>query len=204
MIGSFMQGVALALYLYFDGLTSLFVVSGIFGLFQGGIVPMYAVICRELLPPRQAGAAIGLVVSATIFGMAFGGYFSGRHFRPDQLLPDGVPERAPVQRVQFRHRRLALLAPAKARAGGCAHSRLNLGFLGPQPFRVEGRARAGWIVLGLLKRFSRPFRDFSRGCAAFQPETNFSAPFDQREAAVRTARGLRATKGRTAHEGRLS
>ena len=65
------------LYLYFDRLTSLFVVSGIFGLFQGGIVPMYAVICRELLPPRQAGAAIGLVVSATILGMAFGGWFSG-------------------------------------------------------------------------------------------------------------------------------
>src|SRR5271166_3988918 len=77
LIGSFMQGVALLLYLFFNGLTSLFVVSGIFGLFQGGIVPMYAVICRELLPPRQAGAAIGLVVSATIFGMAFGGYFSG-------------------------------------------------------------------------------------------------------------------------------
>jgi MFS family permease len=80
LIGSFMQGVALLLYLYFDGLTSLFVVSGIFGLFQGGIVPMYAVICRELLPPRQAGAVIGLVVSATIFGMAFGGYASGLIF----------------------------------------------------------------------------------------------------------------------------
>jgi MFS family permease len=77
LIGSLMQGLALLLYLYFDGLTSLFVVSGIFGLFQGGIVPMYAVICRELLPPREAGAKIGLVVSATIFGMAFGGYFSG-------------------------------------------------------------------------------------------------------------------------------
>ncbi len=77
LIGSFMQGVALLLYLRFDGLTSLYVVSGIFGLFQGGIVPMYAVICRELLPPRQAGAKIGLVVSATILGMAFGGYFSG-------------------------------------------------------------------------------------------------------------------------------
>jgi MFS family permease len=77
LIGSFMQGVALLLYLYFNGLESLFIVSGIFGLFQGGIVPMYAVICRELLPPRQAGAAIGLAVSATIFGMAFGGYFSG-------------------------------------------------------------------------------------------------------------------------------
>src|SRR6516162_10241901 len=72
-----MQGVALMLYLYFDRLTSLFVVSGIFGLFQGGIVPMYAVICRELLPPREAGAKIGLVIAATIFGMAFGGYFSG-------------------------------------------------------------------------------------------------------------------------------
>ncbi len=80
LIGSFMQGVALMLYLYFDGLTSLFVVSGIFGLFQGGIVPMYAVICRELLPPREAGAKIGLVVSATIFGMAFGGYASGLIF----------------------------------------------------------------------------------------------------------------------------
>jgi MFS family permease len=77
LIGSFMQGLALLLYLYFNGLTSLFVVSGIFGLFQGGIVPMYAVICRELLPPREAGAKIGLVVSATILGMAFGGYISG-------------------------------------------------------------------------------------------------------------------------------
>ncbi len=77
LIGSLMQGVALLLYLYFNGLESLFIVSGLFGLFQGGIVPMYAVICRELLPPRRAGAAIGLVVSATILGMAFGGYFSG-------------------------------------------------------------------------------------------------------------------------------
>jgi MFS family permease len=80
LIGSMMQGLALLLYLNFDGLISLFVVSGIFGLFQGGIVPMYAVICRELMPPREAGAKIGIVVSATIFGMAFGGYFSGLIF----------------------------------------------------------------------------------------------------------------------------
>ena len=77
LVGSFMQGLALLLYLYFDGLTSLYVISGIFGLFQGGIVPMYAVICREFLPPREAGARIGLVVSSTMFGMAFGGYVSG-------------------------------------------------------------------------------------------------------------------------------
>ena len=80
LIGAFMQGLALLLYLFFNGLTSLYVVSGIFGLFQGGIVPMYAVICREILPPREAGAKIGIVVSATIFGMAFGGYFSGLIF----------------------------------------------------------------------------------------------------------------------------
>jgi MFS family permease len=75
-----MQGVALMLYLFFNGLASLYVVSGIFGLFQGGIVPMYAVICRELLPPREAGARIGVLVTATIVGMAFGGYFSGLIF----------------------------------------------------------------------------------------------------------------------------
>jgi len=80
LIGSVMQGVALMLYLFFNGLTSLYVVSGIFGLFQGGIVPMYAVICRELLPPREAGARIGVLVTATIVGMAFGGYFSGLIF----------------------------------------------------------------------------------------------------------------------------
>jgi MFS family permease len=77
LIGSLMQGIALTLYLFFNGLSSLFVISGIFGLFQGGIVPMYAVICREFLPPREAGARIGFVVSATIFGMAFGGFISG-------------------------------------------------------------------------------------------------------------------------------
>ena len=77
LIGSFMQGLALLLYLFFNGLASLYVVSGIFGLFQGGIVPMYAVICRELLPPREAGAKIGIIITATIFGMAFGGYLSG-------------------------------------------------------------------------------------------------------------------------------
>jgi MFS family permease len=77
LIGSFMQAMALLLYLFFNGLTSLYVVSGIFGLFQGGIVPMYAVICRELLPPREAGANIGILVTATIVGMAFGGYISG-------------------------------------------------------------------------------------------------------------------------------
>ena len=77
LIGSIMQGLALVLYLFFNGLSSLYIISGIFGLFQGGIVPMYAVICREFLPPREAGRRIGLVMASTIIGMAFGGYISG-------------------------------------------------------------------------------------------------------------------------------
>jgi MFS family permease len=79
-LSSLMQGMALFLYLWFDGLASLFVVTGIFGLFQGGIVPMYAVLVRDYMPPREAGVRIGVVMSATIFGMAFGGWVSGLIF----------------------------------------------------------------------------------------------------------------------------
>jgi MFS family permease len=77
LIGSALQGVALFLYLWFDGLASLYVVSALFGLFQGGIVPMYAVIVREYFPPRLAGTLVGLVIMATIIGMALGGWLAG-------------------------------------------------------------------------------------------------------------------------------
>jgi len=77
MIGSFLQGVALFLYVFFDGLASLFVISALFGLFQGGIVPMYAVIVREFFPASKAGATLGIVVMATLVGMALGGLMSG-------------------------------------------------------------------------------------------------------------------------------
>jgi MFS family permease len=77
LIGSVLQGVALFLYLLFDGLMSLYVISALFGLFQGGIVPSYAVIIREYFPPQQASTRIGLVIMATILGMALGGWLSG-------------------------------------------------------------------------------------------------------------------------------
>jgi MFS family permease len=77
LIGSVLQGVALFLYLLFDGLASLYVISALFGLFQGGIVPMYAVIVREYFPPRMAGTLVGLVIMSTIAGMALGGWLSG-------------------------------------------------------------------------------------------------------------------------------
>lgn len=80
IISSTLQGIALFFYLFFDGLASLFVISALFGLFQGGLVPMYAVIVREYFPGSKAGATLGLVIMATLFGMAFGGWFSGLIF----------------------------------------------------------------------------------------------------------------------------
>ncbi|TWO71688.1 MFS transporter [Caenimonas sedimenti] len=77
LLGSMLQGVALLLFLPFDGLVSLYIVAGMFGLFQGGIVPSYALIVREYFPPQEAGARTGTVLMATLFGMALGGWMSG-------------------------------------------------------------------------------------------------------------------------------
>ena len=80
LLGSVLQGTALFLYLFFDGLTSLYVISALFGLFQGGIVPSYAIIVREYFPPRESGTRIGLILMATLVGMALGGWMSGAIF----------------------------------------------------------------------------------------------------------------------------
>ena len=80
LLGSVLQGIALLLYLPSDGLATLYVVSALFGLFQGGIVPSYAIIVREMFPPQEAGGRVGLVVMATVFGMALGGWMSGAAF----------------------------------------------------------------------------------------------------------------------------
>jgi len=80
LLGSVLQGVALLLYLMFDGLFSLYVISALFGLFQGGIVPSYAIIVREYFSPKEAGTRVGLVVMATLIGMALGGWMSGEIF----------------------------------------------------------------------------------------------------------------------------
>ncbi len=80
LLGSVLQGAALFLYLWFDGLISLYVISALFGLFQGGIVPSYAIIVREYFSPREAGTRVGLVVMATLLGMALGGWLSGLIF----------------------------------------------------------------------------------------------------------------------------
>ena len=77
LIGSVLQCLSLFFYIPFDGLASLYIVSLVFGLSQGGIVPCYAIIVREYMPAREAGQRVGIVIMATIFGMAIGGWMSG-------------------------------------------------------------------------------------------------------------------------------
>jgi MFS family permease len=77
LIGSIAQGTALLFYLFFDSLTSLYIISAMFGLFQGGIVPSYAIIVREAMPASEAATRVGIVIFASVFGMSFGGWISG-------------------------------------------------------------------------------------------------------------------------------
>ncbi len=77
LIGSIAQGVALLFYLFFDSLSSLYIISAMFGLFQGGIVPSYAIIVRESMPASEAATRVGIVIFASVIGMSFGGWVSG-------------------------------------------------------------------------------------------------------------------------------
>ena len=112
LLGSVLQGVALLLYLPFDGLASLYVISALFGLFQGGIVPSYAIIVREYFPPREAGTRVGIVHHGDDGRHGARRLDVGPDLRPDRLLPGGVPQRPrlePAQRVDHD-------LPAAARA----------------------------------------------------------------------------------------
>ena len=77
LLGSALQGVALLLFLPVDGLVPLYLISALFGLFQGGIVPSYAIIVREYFALNEAGARVGSVIMASLVGMALGGWMSG-------------------------------------------------------------------------------------------------------------------------------
>ncbi|MDI9330515.1 MAG: MFS transporter [Alphaproteobacteria bacterium] len=80
LLGSFLQGTALLLFLPFEGMAALYLASALFGLFQGGIVPSYAIIVREYFPVARAGVQTGTVIMATLLGMALGGWMSGAIF----------------------------------------------------------------------------------------------------------------------------
>jgi MFS family permease len=80
LLASSLQSIALFFFLPVRGLVSLYLVSALFGLFQGGLVPCYALIVREYFKPSEAGARIGILIMATLVGMALGGWLSGAIF----------------------------------------------------------------------------------------------------------------------------
>ena len=76
-VGASLQCLALSLYTFIDSLTGLYLVSGLFGLVFGGIVPSYALATRQLFPASQAAARIGVIFMAGYIGMAGGGFAGG-------------------------------------------------------------------------------------------------------------------------------
>jgi MFS family permease len=79
-LGAGLQCVMLSSFLFVDGLVALYVVSALFGLSQGGIVPSYAIIVRRYFAAAQAGWRIGLTLFFTMLGMALGGTMAGELF----------------------------------------------------------------------------------------------------------------------------
>jgi predicted MFS family arabinose efflux permease len=77
LLGTTLQAIALLAYLVSDALVALYLVTALFGLVQGGIIPSYGVIVREYFPPREAGFRMGITVSSTVAGMALGGWMAG-------------------------------------------------------------------------------------------------------------------------------
>ncbi len=113
LLGSSLQAVALLLFLPFDGLASLYLISALFGLFQGGIVPSYAIIVREYFTPLEAGRRVGTVLMATLFGMALGGWLSGAIF---DLT--GSYDAAFVNGIAWNLVNIAIVVALLRRAGG--------------------------------------------------------------------------------------
>ena len=80
LLGSILQAITLSLFIPFNDINSLFIISILFGLSQGGIVPSYALIVRKYLPEKQVAERVGLVIFMTVIGMSIGGWMSGKIF----------------------------------------------------------------------------------------------------------------------------
>ena len=77
LLGSSLQAISLTMFLPFNSQLSLYIVAIFFGLSQGGIVPIYAVIISKFLPSNEVAERVGLLIFATIVGMSLGGWLSG-------------------------------------------------------------------------------------------------------------------------------
>ena len=140
---------------------SLYVVSGVFGLFQGGIVPSYAMIVREHFPAREAGTRVGLALSATLAGMALGGWMSGAIFDATGSYQAAILNGLAVERAEPADRGLAAASRAAAAAAGG-------GSRWPERRRRRYRARRRRAMLGVEERFKAPPSCRTRPLPAFR------------------------------------
>jgi MFS family permease len=77
ILGSSLQAISLTMFLPFNSQLSLYIIAICFGLSQGGIVPIYAVIISKFLPSNEVAERVGWLIFATIIGMSLGGWLSG-------------------------------------------------------------------------------------------------------------------------------
>ena len=80
ILGSSLQAISLSMFLPFNSQLSLYIIAVFFGLSQGGIVPIYAVIISKFLPANEVAERVGFLIFATIIGMSLGGWVSGEIF----------------------------------------------------------------------------------------------------------------------------
>ena len=80
-------------YIPFDGLVSLYIVSALFGLSQGGIVPTYAIIVRDYFPPQEAATRVGIVMMSTVIGGASSSTATPRDTKKEVALSTVAPSK---------------------------------------------------------------------------------------------------------------
>ena len=159
MIGSVAQAVALVFYLFFTSLPSLYLISAMFGLFQGGIVPSYAIIVRETMPANEAATRVGIVIFASVAGMSFGGWVSGVIFDLTGSYAAAFANGVCLEPAQYRDR--ADVVDAQPAAAGDGVLRLRrpsrLQQAHPVIFRLPSPAAPACRALPRRRRWRRRY-----------------------------------------------
>ena len=152
LIGSALQGSALILYFLFNGLTSLYVISAMFGLFQGGIVPSYAIIVREYFPPEGSRRPARPGADGDAIRHGAWRLDVGPDFRYDRLLSRRFCQRHCVESAQCLDRGLAYTAarPARPRIGASVITWTNQGKFVMSLSMYQASVPAFLQVLGAL------------------------------------------------------
>lgn len=80
ILGSAFQAVTLSLYLFVESLAGLYVVSGLFGIAFGGIIPSYTLVVSRYFPREGLGWRVAVVYLFGALGMAVGSWLGGAFF----------------------------------------------------------------------------------------------------------------------------